>query len=100
MIPKVELVIVGGPEPPNLDSDPEACRLRDLAGALGVARRVHLYGSVARADMPALLRSADVVVCSASYEPSGTVALEAMACGVPVVASGVGAMLDTPACTT
>ena len=95
MIPKVELVIVGGPEPPNLDSDPEACRLRDLAGALGVARRVHLYGSVARADMPALLRSADVVVCSASYEPSGTVALEAMACGVPVVASDVGAMLDT-----
>ena len=45
--------------------------------------------------MPALLRSADVVVCSASYEPSGTVALEAMACGVPVVASAVGAMADS-----
>ncbi len=95
IIPRAELVIIGGPEPSNLDSDPEACRLRDLAGALGVARRVHLYGSVARADMPALLRSADVAVYSASYEPSGTVALEAMACGVPVVASAVGAMLDT-----
>ena len=95
MIPRAELVIIGGPESPNLDFDPEACRLRDLAARLGVARRLHLYGSVDRADMPALLRSADVVVCSSSYEPSGAVALEAMACGVPVVASAVGAMVDT-----
>jgi D-inositol-3-phosphate glycosyltransferase len=95
MIPRAELVIIGGPESPNLDSDPEACRLRDLAARLGVARRLHLYGSVDRADMPALLRSADVVVCSSAYEPSGAVALEAMACGVPMVASAVGAMVDT-----
>ena len=95
MIPRAELVIIGGPESPNLDFDPEACRLRDLAARLGVARRLHLYGSVDRADMPALLRSADVVVCSSSHEPSGAVALEAMACGVPVVASAVGAMVDT-----
>ena len=95
MIPKAELVIVGGADPSELDLDPEACRLRDLAKELGVAHRVHLDGKVDRADMPAMLRSADVVVCSSSYEPSGMVALEAMACGVPVVASAVGAMLDT-----
>jgi D-inositol-3-phosphate glycosyltransferase len=95
MIPKAEFVIIGGPDRSELASDPEACRLRDLAKELGVARRVHLYGSVSRQDMPALLRSADVVTCTPSYAPFGIVPLEAMACGVPVVASAVDGMLDT-----
>ncbi|MFC3774254.1 glycosyltransferase [Mycolicibacterium holsaticum] len=90
-----ELVIVGGPDATRLDSDPEARRLRALAAELGVADRVRLYGSVARQDMPEILRSADVVACTPWYEPFGIVPLEAMACGVPVVASAVGGMLDT-----
>jgi glycosyltransferase involved in cell wall biosynthesis len=94
-MPNTELVIVGGPGKANLDSDPEACRLMQLATELGVANRVLLYGSVAREDMPAILRSADVVACTPWYEPFGIVPLEAMACGVPVVASAVGGMLDT-----
>lgn len=94
-IPSTELVLVGGSDRDDLDADPEARRLRDLAAELGVGRRVHFYGSVARDDMPALLRSADVVACTPWYGPFGIVPLEAMACGVPVVASAVGGMADT-----
>jgi D-inositol-3-phosphate glycosyltransferase len=45
--------------------------------------------------MPALLRSADVVVCAPWYEPFGIVPVEAMACGVPVVATAVGGQIDS-----
>ncbi|TFV58621.1 glycosyltransferase family 1 protein [Mycobacterium sp. PS03-16] len=94
-IPDAELVLVGGPDRAEVDADPEARRLRALAEELGVSDRVVFQGAVARADMPAMLRSADVVACTPWYEPFGIVPLEAMACGVPVVAAAVGGMLDT-----
>jgi D-inositol-3-phosphate glycosyltransferase len=56
---------------------------------------VTLLGGLDRADVPRLLRSADVVVCPPWYEPFGIVPLEAMACGVPVVGTAVGGLLDT-----
>ncbi|HWD02108.1 MAG TPA: glycosyltransferase [Amycolatopsis sp.] len=90
-----ELVIAGGPEKGKLKSDPEARRLRELADRLGVSDRVRWEGQVSRPDMPKLLRSADAVVCTPWYEPFGIVPLEAMACGVPVVAAAVGGLVDT-----
>ncbi|MDX8056293.1 glycosyltransferase [Lentzea sp. BCCO 10_0798] len=50
--------------------------------------------AVPRTDRPALLRSADVAVCAPAVERYGSAALEAMACGVPVVATAVGALSD------
>jgi glycosyltransferase involved in cell wall biosynthesis len=94
-IPDAELVLVGGPDRAHVEAEPEARRLRALAEQLGVSDRLVMHGAVARADMPALLRSADVVACTPWYEPFGIVPLEAMACGVPVVAAAVGGMLDT-----
>jgi glycosyltransferase involved in cell wall biosynthesis len=94
-VPGAELVIAGGGESAELVDDPEAQRLSAFARALGVADRVYLRGRVARAEVPALLRSADVVACTPWYEPFGIVPLEAMACGVPVVVSSVGGLVDT-----
>ncbi|MBY4127592.1 glycosyltransferase [Rhodococcus fascians] len=94
-MPDVELVVVGGPEAGHFQMDPEVARLTRTAVRLGVRDRVRFVGQVSRESMPALLRSADTVVCAPWYEPFGIVPLEAMACGIPVVASAVGGLLDT-----
>ncbi|GAA2424301.1 glycosyltransferase [Streptomyces macrosporus] len=96
-IPDAELLIAGGPEPALLASDPEARRLRRLAEELGVADRVRLLGAVPHERMPGLIRGADLVLSTPRYEPFGIVPLEAMACGVPIVATGVGGHLDSVA---
>ncbi|MFG1944390.1 glycosyltransferase [Nonomuraea sp. NPDC048826] len=94
-LPEVELVLAGGPAPEQLDDDQDARRLRALAEQLGVASRVTLLGQVKRAAVPKLMRGADAVVTVPREAPTGIVALEAMACGVPVIASAVGAHLDS-----
>jgi D-inositol-3-phosphate glycosyltransferase len=90
-VPDAELVVAGGAGA----GDPDLRRLRTLAAAHGVGDRVRFIGPVPRGEVPALLRSADAVVCVPWYEPFGMVALEAMACGRPVVASAVGGLTDT-----
>jgi glycosyltransferase involved in cell wall biosynthesis len=94
-LPDAELVIAGGPTAGRLKDDAEAIRLQKHAERSGVASRVKFHGQVSHADMPALLRSADVVACVPWYEPFGIVPLEAMACSIPVVASAVGGLTDT-----
>ncbi|MFL6243068.1 MAG: glycosyltransferase [Acidimicrobiia bacterium] len=94
-LPGVELVIAGGAPGAMLDEDAEAQRFARLARVHGVHERTELLGSVPRERVPALIRSGDVVACCPWYEPFGLVAVEAMACGVPVVASAVGGLAET-----
>ncbi len=81
----------------DIDTDPDARALAAAAAAHGVANRVTFRGHVRRDDVPAFLRSADLVVCAPWHDSIGTVALEAMACGVPVVVSAVGGHVDAVA---
>src|SRR5215472_10147940 len=93
-IPRAELVITGGPGPGEV-SKHQACRdLRRAARELGVHDRLVFTGAVAPGELPALLRSADLLVSTAPYEPAGLVAIQSMACGTPVVAAAGGAEQD------
>ncbi len=94
-LPQCHLVVAGGPDRAHLDADEEVARLRALARRAGVEDRVQFTGRVARTDLPALIRWADVVVATPWYEPFGMVTLEAMASGRPVIGSAVGGLLDT-----
>ncbi|MGW6443178.1 glycosyltransferase [Lentzea sp. NPDC055074] len=89
-----ELVIAGGGSQGDVHGDPETKRLLALARSLGVGERVVFTGHVPYAELPVLLRSADVVVCAPRHRSSGGVALEAMSCGVPVLATAVGGLID------
>jgi glycosyltransferase involved in cell wall biosynthesis len=95
LVPDAELVVVGGPPASRLSRDPLAKKLRALAKEHGVADRFTMVGAVRQEEMPAWYRSADVVACASWYEPFGFTPLEAMACGVPVVAYAVGGFMDT-----
>lgn len=92
LLPGVELVVGGGSGGRH---DAEATALRALVRREHVIGRVEFRGPVAYERVPALLRSADVVVCVPWYEPFGMVALESAACGTPVVASAVGGLRET-----
>ncbi len=70
--------------------DEDARRLELLAKEAGVDDRVHLMGPVERKELPRLLRSADIFVSADRYDPYGGAVLEAMACGLPVVARAAG----------
>jgi D-inositol-3-phosphate glycosyltransferase len=91
LVPAAELVVIGG----QGAAEPHAAELRELAGRCGVADRVRLAGAVAPQRMPRWYRSADLVAAAPWYEPFGLTPLEAMASGVPVVATAVGGLTDT-----
>jgi D-inositol-3-phosphate glycosyltransferase len=89
-IPDAELVVVS-----ESRKGTHAAELRDYADSLGVADRVRLVGPVPGADVPTLLRSADLMVCSSWEGTFGMAAVEAMACGLAVVANRTGGLVDT-----
>ncbi|MGK5676521.1 D-inositol-3-phosphate glycosyltransferase [Micromonospora sp. URMC 106] len=87
---EVTVVICGGPSGSGLDR-PTA--LIELAASLGVADRVRFLPPQTGDDLPALYRAADLVAVPSYNESFGLVALEAQACGTPVVAAAVGGLV-------
>jgi len=93
-VPGAELLVVGGPAEAKLPKDDNYVKLAKFAAALGITDRVIFTGEVEYAAMPPLLRSADLVISTCQYAPSGTTSLQAMACGTPVIAPPVGGHMD------
>jgi glycosyltransferase involved in cell wall biosynthesis len=84
--PNVTLVLVG--------EGPQEAALAARAQAAGIGAAVRFAGYVAQEDTPAWYRSADVFVLPSDFDNSPNVVLEAMASGLPVVATDVGGLRD------
>ncbi|MFI0792621.1 D-inositol-3-phosphate glycosyltransferase [Micromonospora rubida] len=87
---ELTVVIVGGPSGSGLDR-PTA--LIELAGSLGIADRLRFLPPCTGDDLPAVYRAADLVAVPSYNESFGLVALEAQACGTPVLAAAVGGLV-------
>lgn len=90
---KVCLSVIGGD--PSLDpivEDNEMARLQALREEYGLGDMVAFLGKRGQDTLPYYYSAADAVVVPSHYESFGMVALEAMACGTPVVASQVGGL--------
>jgi D-inositol-3-phosphate glycosyltransferase len=86
----VRLLILG--EDSHEGDENEEDRLKAIATDVGVRDRVDFVGSVAHHELPYFYAAADVCVMPSYSESFGLVALEAQACGCPVVASGVSGL--------
>lgn len=85
---QMRLLIVGG----DSKSADMLASLSSLAGELGIEDKVTFVGTVGHGRMPLFYSAADVCVVPSYHESFGLVALEALACGIPVVASRVGGL--------
>lgn len=85
-VPAVHALMVG--------DGPEADALKRHAAALDLADAVTFVGRVAHAETPPYYRTGDVFALSSSFDNSPNAVLEAMACGLPVVATDVGGVRD------
>lgn len=86
----VRLLILGEDSRDGDESEKE--RLKAVASSVGVRDRVDFVGSVAHHELQAFYAAADVCVMPSYSESFGLVALEAQACGCPVVASDVSGL--------
>ena len=87
-----KLLVVGGAS--GRDGESELARVRALADQLGVSARVQFIEPQPHHLLSTYYRAADVVLVPSRSESFGLVALEASACGTPVVATAVGGLLS------
>jgi len=90
--PDASLIIVGGAS--GHDGDTETQRAHDLVVELALHDRVHFVEPQPHHVLSSYYRAADAVIVPSRSESFGLVALEAAACGTPVVASAVGGLLS------
>jgi D-inositol-3-phosphate glycosyltransferase len=88
--PDAQLVAVGGPS--GSEGAGELARIRELAVSLDVAHQVRFVDPQPHHLLSTWYRAADVVLVPSRSESFGLVALEAAACGTPVVAAAVGGL--------
>ena len=88
--PDAHLVVVGGPSGPR--GDEEVARIDALVDGLGLRDRVLFVPPRPHELLSTFYRAADVCLVPSRSESFGLVALEAAACGTPVVASDVGGL--------
>ena len=90
--PDAQLIIVGGAS--GDEGDFESARIRALVDELGLHEQVRFVEPQPHHILSTYYRAADVVLVPSRSESFGLVALEAAACGIPVVASAVGGLLS------
>lgn len=88
--PGATLLIVGGPSGP--DGDAELARLHELVRKLELDGQVRFVPPKSHAELARYYRAVDVTLVPSHSESFGLVALEAAACGTPVVAAAVGGL--------
>jgi D-inositol-3-phosphate glycosyltransferase len=88
--PDAHLVVVGGPSGPR--GEEHLDEIREIVDREKVAGRVHFVAPQAHELLSTYYRAADVCVVPSRSESFGLVALEAAACGTPVVAAAVGGL--------
>ena len=86
----VSLMIVGGAS--GADGEHEVARIRDMIAGLGLEERVVFVPPQPHYALSTYYRASDLVVMPSRSESFGLVALEAAACGRPVVAAAVGGL--------
>jgi D-inositol-3-phosphate glycosyltransferase len=90
---QISLTIIGGdPDVNAAEMSAEMARLQKMSNDLCMGKMVVFLGKRSQDTLPYYYSSADVVVMPSHYESFGMVALEAMACGTPVIASQVGGL--------
>lgn len=86
------LLLAIGSQRLNANEQAQLLALRELTVALGIADRVLFRDYIPDADLADYYRAADVFALSSRYEPFGMTAIEAMACGTPVVITTEGGL--------
>ncbi len=88
----LRLSIIGGALDDAEEEGTELSRLMALADELELSKCISFLGAKCQATLPTYYAAAEMVMMPSHYESFGMVALEAMACGTPVVASEVGGL--------